>query len=93
MQNKTIVMAQIAPRNLYPDEIVSPYLDIDGDGILETMPTHTRDGETHVHAPLTYGNYLALLTRFGIPREVISDTPSAKKEFKQAFTGKPSLFR
>lgn len=70
IQNNTIVMAQLTLRNPYPnnpDLAPTPYTDIHGDGVLETYPADLR---TLPRSSLTYGNYLALLTRFGIPKEV-----------------------
>lgn len=83
IQNNTIVMAQLTLRNPYPnspDMAPTPYTDIHGDGVLETYPANTR---TLPQSSLTYANYLALLTRFGIPKEVKkeeipSQTPISK---------------
>ncbi len=73
VQNSQIIMAQLTPRNLYsnsPDLAPTPYTDIGADGILETYPGNKR---THIQSSLTYGNYLALLTRFGISQEVAQE--------------------
>lgn len=70
VQNEKITMTQLTLRNLYPnspDMAPTPYTDILGDGILETFPADTK---TLPQSSLTYGNYLALLTRFGMPTEI-----------------------
>jgi hypothetical protein len=64
VQDKKVIMAQIALRNRYPNDPhmePTPYTDIHGDGILETYPA---DIGTPLNSSLTYSNYLALLTRF-----------------------------
>lgn len=70
VQNSKIIMVQLALRNPYPnspEQAPVPYTDIDADGILENYPNNKN---SHGQSSLTCGNYLALLTRFGIPEEV-----------------------
>jgi hypothetical protein len=79
VQDKKVIMAQIALRNRYPNDPhmePTPYTDIHGDGTLETYPADTG---TPLNSSLTYSNYLALLTRFWIPKEVVSDVINPKE--------------
>jgi hypothetical protein len=101
VQNSRIIMAQLTPRNLYPgspDLAPTPYTDIDADGILETYPGNKN---THIQSSLTYGTYLALLTRFGLPQEVAqekvlpSKIPHKDRKFdiaKEAIPSSPEIF-
>lgn len=79
VQKEKITMTQLTLRNLYPnspDMAPTHYIDIHGDGILETYPADTK---TLPRSSLTYGNYLALLTRFGMPKETIQEPISLPK--------------
>jgi len=84
VQDKKIIMAQLTLRNPYPnnpDLAPTPYTDIHGDGILETYPADTR---TLPQSSLTYGNYLAILTHFGLPKEVIQESVLPQKNLPKS---------
>lgn len=84
VQDKKIIMAQLTLRNPYPnnpDLAPTPYTDIHGDGILETYPADTR---TLPRSSLTYGNYLAILTHFGSPKEVMQESILPQKNLPKS---------